>query len=121
MLPWNSLVNWGGEVKMLFSAFVLMTLELDTPPKELLILNYRSARVTGGTPFGLAGERTPYLEWEHDEIDLREQKNSVEVVQTILFSNGFELQIHFSDFDFATLQPLAAHRRHLNIPEGLVR
>src|SRR4051812_657509 len=53
MLPWNSLVNWGGEMKMLFSPFVMMTLELDTPPKELLVLNYRSVRMIGWAPFEL--------------------------------------------------------------------
>jgi len=120
MLPWNSLVNWGGDVKVLYSPFVLLTLELDTPPKELLVLNYRSARLTGWAPFELSGERTPYLEWEHDEIDLFEHKGEIEVKHDILFSNGFELQIVFSDFDFATLHPLAAQRKQLILPEGLV-
>jgi hypothetical protein len=109
-LPWDSLVNWGGNVKILHAPFAMLTLELGTPPKELLVLNYRYAKVTGWAPFELFGERTPYLEWEHDEIEIVEGKDSLEVLHTILFSNGFELQIWFTDFDFAILKPLTQQR-----------
>jgi hypothetical protein len=106
-LPWNGLINWGGGVKIFYTPFASITLELDTPPKELLVLNYRQARITGWAPFELSGERTPYLEWSHDEIEIVEGKSAPELQHTILFSNGYEWQIWFNDFDFATLKPLA--------------
>jgi hypothetical protein len=105
-LPWNGLINWGGGVKIFHAPFASVTLQLDTPPKELLVLNYRYARITGWAPFELGGERTPYLEWSHDEIEVLEGKGSPEFQHTILFSNGYEWQIWFNDFDFATLKPL---------------
>jgi hypothetical protein len=109
-LPWNGLVNWGAGVTIFHSPFVSITLELDTPPKELVVLNYRNSRITGRAPFELSGERTPYLEWAHDEIEVIEGKDSSEVLHTILFSNGLEWQIWFSDFDFATLKHLTRQR-----------
>src|SRR5206468_383166 len=98
-LPWMNVVNFGAGITILHTPFVLLTLELDTPPKDLLILNYRYAKITAWAPFELYWERPPDLEWEHDEIDIVENGESVEVMQTILFSNGFELQIWFADFD----------------------
>ena len=65
------------------------------------------ASITGWAPFELSGERTPYLEWSHDEIEIVEGKGSPELQHTILFSNGYEWQIWFNDFDFATLKPLS--------------
>jgi hypothetical protein len=109
-LPWNGLVNWGAGVKVLYTPFASLTLELDTPPRELLVLNYRNSRITAWAPLELGGERTPYLEWAHDEIEVSEEKGVIEVQHSILFSNGYEWQIWFSDFDFATLKPFAQQR-----------
>ncbi len=92
-LPWNGLINWGAGVKVLYTPFASITLELDTPPKELLVLNYRQTRITGWAPFELGGERTPYLEWGHDEIEILEGRNSLEAMHSILFCNGIEWHI----------------------------
>ena len=105
-LPWNGLINWGAGVKVLYTAFASITLQLDPSPKELIVLNYRQNAITAWAPLELGGERTPYLEWSHDEIDIVEGNDGPQFQHTILFSNGYEWQIRFSDFDFATLKPL---------------
>jgi hypothetical protein len=114
-LPWNGLVNWGAGVKVLYTPFASITLQLDTPPRELLVLNYRQNTIIAWAPFELGGERTPYLEWSHDEIEVLAAKDGPQFQHTILFSNGYEWQIGFNDFDFATLKPLE-HQSESSVP-----
>jgi hypothetical protein len=83
-----------------------LILHLDPPPQEFLVLQYRGVWRFGEFP-GRSLAPGWFLEWAHDEIDLRDTETGVEFVHSILFSNGAELDIHFRDFDFATLKPLS--------------
>lgn len=87
---------------------LLLALQLDTPPKELLILHYRSVlveEVSYHRPFQEG--RLPYLEWQHDEVDVVTENGVTYTLHSILLSNGIELRLQFRDFDFATMKPLA--------------
>jgi hypothetical protein len=84
-----------------------LALQLNTPPKEILVLQYR--HVTLETPChwpSLQEDMCPHLEWQHDEVELIESTQDFEVGHSILFTNGLELRLRFRDFDFATLKPL---------------
>jgi hypothetical protein len=100
---WLHRLNWG---RSPWPSFFL-ALELDTPPREVLVLNYRDVVIDETSrhrPF--QAEEVPYLEWQHDEIEIVQENGSRKILHSILFSNGFELRVQFSDFDFATLKPL---------------
>src|SRR5439155_23566280 len=84
----------------------VIALQLDAPPKELLVLHYRGVRFDG-PPFRPRWHpRFPFLELRHDEIELAPADGQVEFLHNILFSEGVELRLRFADFDFATLKPM---------------
>jgi hypothetical protein len=82
-------------------------LVLDTPPKEVLVLQYRSVLIDGADIHqSLREDESPYLEWQYDEVELVDTTRCREFRHSILFTNGRELQLRFKDFDFATLKPM---------------
>jgi hypothetical protein len=82
-------------------------LQLDTSPRDTLILQYQSALVREIHHVKKVGDAEyPYLEWLHDEVDLSPSRRGDEFRHSILFSNGLELDVTFNDFDFATLKPI---------------
>ena len=86
-----------------------MVLELDTPPRELLALQYRSVLIEGvDIHQALREDECPYLEWQYDEVELINTGRAQEFRHSILFTNGLELRLRFKDFDFATLKPIAS-------------
>jgi hypothetical protein len=54
------------------------------------------------------------MEWQHDEVRLVPAKDRLEFEHAILFSDGAELRIRFSDFDFAVLKPISARGESKN-------
>jgi hypothetical protein len=81
-------------------------LELDTPPGEIVILQYRSVCLEAAIIHESLFEDFSYLGWQQDEIDLVQTGESPEFRHSILFTRGFELRLRFRDFDFATLKPM---------------
>jgi hypothetical protein len=81
-------------------------LELDTPPREILILQYRSVSLEDAIIHESLFEDFSYLGWQHDEIDLVQIGESTEFRHSILFTRGLEIRLRFRDFDFATLKPM---------------
>ena len=82
-------------------------LQLDTPPREILVLQYRSALIEEARLHqSPGGEESPNLEWLYDEVDLIPVGDGREFRHSILFTNGLELRLRFEDFDFATLKPI---------------
>jgi hypothetical protein len=85
-----------------------MTLQLDTPPREILFLHYRSVLVEEADLHEvLREEDCPYLEWLDDEVDFIQTDQRIQFCHSILFTKGIELRLRFEDFDFATLKPMA--------------
>jgi hypothetical protein len=84
-----------------------IALELDTPPRKILVLQYRSAVVEEvDLHQSLREEACPDLEWLYDEVDLIHTGRGDEFRHSILFTKGLELRLRFKDFDFATLKPI---------------
>ena len=85
----------------------LIALQLDAPPREFVVLHYRGVRLEGD-PFRMRRyPRIPLLDWLHDEVELVLVGEQVEFQHSILFSEGVELRLQFTDFDFATLKPMS--------------
>jgi hypothetical protein len=91
------------------NSFVIW-LRLDTPPREELILNYglvRAPKITSHAEL-LDGE-SPYIEWLHDEVDFDTKDQPTGARQSILFSNGWEIELHFDQLELIPIsQPLFA-------------
>jgi hypothetical protein len=83
-----------------------LPLQLDTPPREILVLHYRCVLVENAVVHESLNEECPYLEWQHDEVDLVQSGECTEFSHSILFTGGLELRLRFKDFDFATLRPM---------------
>jgi hypothetical protein len=81
-------------------------LELDPPPREILILQYRGVQIENVEIHQSIFEDCDYLDWQHDEVELIEAGGNIEFRHSILFTRGFELRLRFKDFDFATLKPM---------------
>jgi hypothetical protein len=86
--------------------FVLL-LQLDTPPRDLLLFTYDLVAQPVILPEALPREyRCPTrVEWMYDEIELVPGE-PLTVVQSILFSNGWEVQLSFHDVQVQQLQPV---------------
>ena len=81
-----------------------IVLQLDTPPREVLFLQYRSVEIEEAQLHQtLREEDVPYLEWLHDEVELISADRDTEFRHSILFTKGLELRLRFNEFDFATL------------------
>ncbi len=83
-------------------------LQLDTPPREILVLQYRSVEIENAEIHESLFEECPYLEWQHDEVDLVQSGEYTEFRHSILFTRGLEIRLRFRDFDFARLKPMEA-------------
>ncbi len=84
-----------------------IALQLDTPPREVLVLQYRCAVIEETHLHqSLREEECPDLEWLYDEVELIRTGRGNEFRHSILFTKGLELRLRFKDFDFATLKPI---------------
>lgn len=91
------------EKQIRLPSFVL-TIQLDAPPREVLVLHYRDVSVEP-VPNQHAA-RAEKTEWRHDEVRLIRAKGRIRFENSILFGDGTELRIQFADFDFAVLKPM---------------
>jgi hypothetical protein len=85
-----------------------LALQLDTPPREILVLQYRSVHIENAEIHESLFEECPYLDWQYDEVELVGAGESPDFLHSILFTRGLELRLRFKDFDFATLKPMEA-------------
>jgi hypothetical protein len=81
-------------------------LQLDTPPRETLVLQYRFARIEKVEVHEALSEEGPYFEWQYDEVEVVQADAIVEFRHSILFTRGIELRLRYKGFDVATLKPM---------------
>jgi hypothetical protein len=94
-----------GEEARLLSFWI--PLQLDAPPGEVLILQYRSVLIEEVLLHeSLREDDLPCREWLYDEVDLIPTVEGDEFRHSILFTQGLELRLRFQDFDFAALRPI---------------
>ncbi len=119
LVPWPASVPWPIQAELLWPAgpgpwpSFWLALQLDAPPRDFLVLHYRFVRAQEAQRRQpLRGDACPYLEWQHDEIEITPGPDGPEFHHSILFTDGLELGLRFRDFDFATLKPLALPDGH---------
>jgi len=89
-------------------------LRLDTPPHEELILNYRLVKKPQITEHPkLLDEASLSIEWLHDEVEMLSEGQSGVVRQSILLSNGWEIDLHFDAMNLTRIsEPLFSTAKH---------
>jgi hypothetical protein len=88
---------------------LIMVLQKDIPPRHLVILTYDLAgEPTVDTEALPPAARSPVMAFEYDELDAEEHGGRLLYRQSILFSNGWELQLAFTDVRFVLAEPLVA-------------
>jgi hypothetical protein len=87
--------------------FVIM-LQLDSPPKPLLMLSYDLVEEPIIEPDVLPAEyrsTEDHIDWQYDEIQRASEQPST-WRQSILLSNGWEIALHFRDVRVEEVQAL---------------
>ena len=84
----------------------VIVLRLDTPPHDLLVLNYHLSEEPAINTAALPPEQcsTP-LAWMYDEVDIVPGNKNI-CMHSILFSNGWEVQLRFRDMQVIAAQPV---------------
>jgi hypothetical protein len=86
---------------------LILALHKDIPPRSLVILTYALAGEpsvsTGVLP---AEDCSPVMQFMYDELDLLREDGQVMYTQSILFSNGWELQLRFRDVQVVEAEPM---------------
>ena len=84
-----------------------IVLQLDTPPHDLLMLTYA---LTGELVIDRAAlppqYRSSRMKWLHEEMELISGGNQKHYLISILFSNGWEVQLPFHDLHWGQVQGL---------------
>lgn len=75
-----------------------VTLKLDTPPHDSLLLTYKSVDAWQVLPHPPSPCSPVPVVWLYDEVEIQHAKAPFK--HSILLSNGWELQISFGDFSF---------------------
>ncbi len=84
-----------------------IALELDTPPREVLVLQYRSAVIEEAKLHqSLQEEGCPDLEWLYDVVELIRTDRGTVCRHSILVTKGLELRLRFGDFEYTTTKPI---------------
>ncbi len=87
----------------------IMVLHKDIPPRNLVIVTYE---LTGDPVIhaeALPPEtRSVVMDFDYDEFGLLHEGDQLHYTQSILFSNGWEMQLRFHDARFVLADPLFA-------------
>lgn len=86
---------------------LVMVLRKDIPPRDLVTVTYALV----GEPFidreALPPEhRSNVMEFLYDELDAIEEGEQKVFTHSILFSNGWEMQLRFRDLHFTLAEPI---------------
>lgn len=76
----------------------IMVMRTDIPPRDLVILTYSLAEEPVINPAALPGkEPSRVMQFMYDEFDLAHENGQKVYLQSILFSNGWEMQLRFHE------------------------
>jgi hypothetical protein len=89
---------------------LLISMQLDVPPKELLTITYTvagSAEINKRSFYPPGGDHAPL--WLYEEIELIHESEKSIFAHDILLSNGWVLRIPFSEVQLEVADPVFAH------------
>jgi hypothetical protein len=97
----------------------IMVLHKDIPPRHLVILTYTLANEpTINTEALPPDTRSEVMDFDYDEFGVMQEDNQAIFTQSILFSNGWEVQLRFHDVRFILAEPLFASPALASLPQS---
>lgn len=86
---------------------LILVLRKDIPPRNLVILTYTLTEDPVIDPQALPPEhRLKVMDFQYDEFDAIRRGDRVTYAQSILFGNGWEMTLRFSDVEVTQAEPL---------------
>lgn len=86
---------------------LIMVLRKDIPPRNLVILTYTLCEEPHINPDALSPEqRMRVMDFQYDEFDVVRHGDSLTFSQSIMFGNGWEMTLRFSDVEVTQAEPL---------------
>jgi hypothetical protein len=86
---------------------LIMVLHKDTPPRDLVVVTYELIGEPRIDKEALPSSvRSEVMDFDYDELSVERQGEEVIFTQSILFSNGWEVQLRFRDVRFVLANPL---------------
>lgn len=86
------------------SRSLLLALQMNAPPREVLLLCYQGVTQFGYQQPSIQQEPHPVLEWQYDEVFIEDDKCELIVCHFIRLSAGVEVSVHFQAFDYVILK-----------------
>jgi hypothetical protein len=88
---------------------LLLVLHKDIPPRDLVIITYSLAGEPLINKEALPPDaRSQVMDFDYDELGIVREGERAVFTQSILFSNGWEVQLRFHDVRFVLADPLFA-------------
>jgi hypothetical protein len=86
---------------------LIMVLRKDIPPRDVVILSYFLTEEPVLDEQALpVGQRGPVMDFQYDEFELLREQGRNLYAQSILFGNGWEIQLRFSDVRVSVARPV---------------
>lgn len=86
---------------------LVMVLQKDIPPRDLVTVTYLLTNEPIIRTDALSPpHRTEYMGFMYDELDVIEENGQKVFTQSILFSNGWEVQLRFRDVEVVIAEPI---------------
>jgi hypothetical protein len=86
---------------------LLMVLRKDVPPRNLVLLTYTLVDEPGLDPqFLPPGQRLQVMDFLYDELDIVDDGEGKTFRQSVVFGNGWELTLRFSDVQIIQAEPI---------------
>lgn len=97
---------------------LIMALRMDIPPQDIVTLTYTLVAEPVINTTALPREHySPRMDFMYDEFDMVEENGRQYYTQSILFSNGWEIQLEFSDVEVARAQTVYPVVRAACLPQ----
>src|SRR5262249_41510487 len=98
-------------------SLLIMVLRKDIPPQELVEIRYTLLEAPHFDPAALPAEqRLQVLDFQYDEFDVETRDGTLVYSQSIVFGNGWELDLRFRDVQVTLAEPLYPAAGTLLVP-----
>jgi hypothetical protein len=89
---------------------LLMVLRKDVPPRQAVLLTYTLIAEPVIDREALPpSDRSPVMDYRYDEFELVREGDRKTYAQSILFGNGWEMSLRFSDVEVSVAEPVYLH------------
>jgi hypothetical protein len=96
---------------------LIMVLRKDIPPQDVVLLTYDLTEEPFVDENALAANcRGPVMDFQYDEFELISETDRQVYCQRILFGNGWEMRLRFTNVQVSLASPVYPHRDMVLVP-----